>query len=288
VTAWREGWDNAVARFSDRRVLGALLVASLLYSFAFVMLEGPLHRDWNVLERAAEAAGTPELYRYNGSTTYVWSPVAAYPLKIIAPLGVTAWRLILIATALALPTWRLRLLVLASVPFWVDMATGNLTILVFVSAVYALRGSPLGTASFFGFALLIPRPLFAPMVLWLLWKRPGWRVPIAVAFGLHLVLVWWTGLGVTWIETVLEIGPELQGNLSNIGPSRLVGLWWLAAGIPLGAWLFSRGQLGWAGLAVSPYIWPYYLYWALPQVNLGGRRRVDEEEIGEHGSEPRH
>lgn len=113
-------------------------------------------------------------------------------------------------------------------------------------------------------------------------------MPFAVAFGLHLVLVWSTGLGVTWIETVLEIGPELQGNLSNIGPSRFVGLWWLAAGIPLGAWLFSRGRLGWAGLAVSPYIWPYYLYWALPQVNVGGRRRADEREIGEHGSMPRH
>jgi len=262
-----EAWQRVIARFSRRHVLIVLIVANILYSVVFVLLEGSLARDWRVLERAAATAGTAALYQYDAQTTYVWSPVAAYPLKLIVPLGVTLWRAFLIVAALALPTWRLRAFVLVSIPFWADMSTGNLTILVFVSAVWALRGSQIGTLVFFALALLIPRPLLVPTVLWILWRRPEWRWPVALMFVAHAALVWWTGLGVTWVETALRIGPELLPDLSNLSPSRFVGLLWLVLGIPLGAWFFFQGRLGWAGLAVSPYIWPYYLYWLLPEAN---------------------
>jgi hypothetical protein len=59
----------------------------------------------------------------------------------------------------------------------------------------------------------------------------------------------------------------LQAAGYNLGPSRWLGYWWLLAGVPLGAWLYWRGKVGWAGLAISPYVWSYYLLWTLPWVN---------------------
>jgi hypothetical protein len=38
----------------------------------------------------------------------------------------------------------------------------------------------------------------------------------------------------------------------------LLGNWWLAAGIPLAIWLTRRGRVGFAALAVSPYLLPQY------------------------------
>lgn len=262
-----EAWQRVIARFSRRQVLIVLIVANVLWSVAFVLVEGSLARDWRVLELAAARAGTAALYQYDAQTTYVWSPVAAYPLQLVVPLGVTMWRALLIVAALALPTWRLRAFVLVSIPFWADMSTGNLTILLFVAAVWALRGSTVGTLAFFALALLIPRPLLVPTGLWILWKRPGWRWPVALMFVANAGLVWWTGLAGTWAETALRIGPELLPDLSNLSLSRFLGLWWLVLGIPLGAWFFFRGRVGWAGLAISPYIWPYYLYWLMPEAN---------------------
>jgi hypothetical protein len=216
--------------------------------------------DWEVLEWAARHAGTPELYTERWTQTYVWSP-----------MGLNSWRVALIASALAMPTWTLRMVVLVSWPFWTDLTAGNLLTPTFLSAVYAWRGSRIGTAAFFGFALLIPRPLFVPMAVWLLWKRPEWRWPVAAMFAVHAVLVWWTGLGPEWVHTVLTAGTELQSLKLNFGPTRFLGYWWLIIGVPLGVWLFRRGHVGWAGLAISNYVWIYYLYWALPWVNSAGR-----------------
>jgi hypothetical protein len=207
------------------------------------------------------------VYTHAGTSTFVWSPVAAYVLKAIAPLGLYLWRALLVVSALALPTWRLRGLVLVSWMFWTDFTTGNLLTIIFLAAVWALRGSTVATFAFFVLVVLIPRPLLLPLALWILWKRPEWRVPFAAIFVIHVLLVIWTGLGPQWISTLIAIGPELQANAFNLGPTRLLGWWWMLIGIPLGAWLFWKGRLGWAGLAISNYVWIYYLYFALPEVN---------------------
>jgi hypothetical protein len=125
------------------------------------------------------------------------------------------------------------------------------------------------------------------MALWILWKRPGWRVPFTVVFLLHAALVAWTGLGPTWIGTLLAVGPELQSAALNLSPTRFIGYWWMLLGVPLGVWLFYRGRVGWAGLAISPYAWFYYLYWALPQVNRSpsGELSPDSPERVEVGSD---
>ena len=59
------------------------------------------------------------------------------------------------------------------------------------------------------------------------------------------------------------------GSAFNVGPTALIGLWWLLLGVPLGAWLFWRGRVGLAGLAISPYLLPYYLMMALLDIPSG-------------------
>jgi hypothetical protein len=244
-----------------------MLIVNGLAVVVTVVGETPRASDWGIMERAARLAGTAELYDPAGMATYVWSPVAAFALQAIQPLGVWLWRAILVAAALALPSWRLRLIVLISWPFWADWAHGNLVTLIFLAAVYAWRGSRGGTAAFFLFAMLIPRPLLAPMALWIVWNRPEWRVPFGAMFAVHGFLVLWTGLGSDWVMTLLHVGPELVDSLYNRSPTREIGYWWMLVGIPLGASLFWRGRVGWAGLAISPYVWSYYLFWALPELN---------------------
>lgn len=251
-----------------------LLVASIGLSVGTVAGFKP-GADWAVLEYAAREAGTPALYAERGSggtATFVWSPVAAHLLQLLTPVGMYVWMAASFAAAFAMPTWRLRLIVLVSWPFWSDVMTGNLLTVIFLSAVWALRGSTVGTLTFFAFSLLIPRPLLLPTVLWILWRRTEWRWRFAAMFAVHTLAVWWTGLGPTWIETVLTTGPGLQELVINLGPTRFLGYWWMVVGVPLGAWLFWRGHVGWAGLAISNYVWVYYLYFMLPDANNAQRQ----------------
>jgi hypothetical protein len=45
----------------------------------------------------------------------------------------------------------------------------------------------------------------------------------------------------------------------DLGPTRFLGMAWLIIGVPLAAWLTWKGRVGWAGLAMSPYVPPVYL-----------------------------
>lgn len=245
-------------------------VALLIFNVWLLVLaafEMPYALDWAIIERAARLAGDPDLYAPHGTWTFVWSPVAAYVLQLITPLGLTLWRILTVVWALAMPTWRLRLLVLVSGPFWLDFATGNIVTLIFLSAAWSLRGSRIATAGFLVLAVLIPRPLMVPIVLWLLWHRPEWRVPFSALVVVHAALVLTTGLGPEWISTTLAVGPEIQTTSWNLSPTRWLGWWWLLLGVPLAAWFTWKGRLGIAGLVASPYIWPYYLLFALQDVS---------------------
>lgn len=264
-------WLRRVDPATWQRVRVALLIAVAIvnaYLVAMALFVEPLRAtDWTIMGRAAQLAGSPELYEPRGIDTFVWSPVSAYALKALEPISFEVWQALIVVAALALPTWRLRLLVLVSWPFWHDWIFGNLLTLIFLSSVYAWRGSRVGTACFFAFALLIPRPLLAPMGLWILWKRPEWRWPFVGMFLLHAILVVWSGLGTEWIAVLMHLGPEFMDLPNNRGPTRFFGYWWFMIGLPLAAWLFWRGRVGWAGLAISPYVWSYYLFWLLPAVN---------------------
>jgi hypothetical protein len=241
----------------------ALLVAN---QFS-IMLAGYPGADLVVYQEAARRVPEGGLYVNDAS----YSPIAAY---LFIPLGLVTpwiWRALHLAGALALPTWPMRILLLASWPFAFDLQLGNVMTFVLLAAAWALRGNRFAALIFLAFCLLFPRPFMLPIAAWLLWRQAWLRWPFVALFGLHAALVLATGLGGAWL-TQLFGSTEMVGSIFNVGPTVVVGLWWLLVGIPLGAWLFWRGRVGLAGLAISPYVLPYYLMVAL--LDLPSRRDV--------------
>jgi hypothetical protein len=236
----------------------ALLVAN---QFS-IILAGYPGADLVVYQEAGRRIWEGGLYVNDGSYVFRYSPIAAYlfiPLGIITPL---VWRGLHVIGALALPTWPMRLLLLASWPFSFDLQLGNVMTFVLLAAAWALRGNRIAAVIFLTFCLLFPRPFMVPIGAWLLWRQTALRWPFIALFAAHAALVLWTGLGGAWL-TQLFASTEMVGSVFNVGPTAIVGLWWLLIGIPLGAWLFWQGRVGLAGLAISPYLLPYYLMTAL-------------------------
>lgn len=212
--------------------------------------------DWHYL---AAAAAAPNPYSVE---TFRWSPVAAWALMAIVPLGLTAWRLAQVAAVFTLRDWRVIALVLLSAPFWMDVTSGQAMTFVAVAAWHAVRGGRIGTWLFLAFALLMPRPLMLPVLIWLLWRRPELRLGFVLLLVVHSVAVVASGLGLDWVARLLQSGSELR-HVNNLAPSRWIGAAWVPIGLALAGWLTLRGRLGLASLAASPYLFPYYLLMAI-------------------------
>jgi hypothetical protein len=208
--------------------------------------------DWLVLVRASgyQNPYAEELFR--------WSPVAAWAIALLAPLGVLLWRLLHFVALVALRDWRLITLLLLSAPLWTDVDGGSVMTFVAITAYTAYRGSRLGMVCFLVLAVLIPRPLMLPLLGWLLWTRPESRQWFAAIVVAHAAVLIWSGLGDEWLARLAASQSEIA-HPTNIGPSRVIGAAWIPLGVVLGAWLTWRGHLGWASLAMTPYVFPYYL-----------------------------
>jgi hypothetical protein len=211
-----------------------------------------------------------ELYAITGDYAYRYSPLFAMLLTVLVPLGVVGWRLLHLAAALALPNWPMRVVALASWPFWYDVQTGNVLIFIVLAGAWAVRGNRWGSAGFLLLTLLVPRPLMIPVAAWLLWKQPRWRWPVVLGAVAQLLIVAVLGWGNGWLGTLVNASSDALLP-SNVGPSRFIGQWWLVIGIPMGAWLTVRGRVGWAALVASPYWLPYYLL--MPILELVSRTR---------------
>jgi hypothetical protein len=225
-----------------------------------LVLAGPSKVDWTILTEGAHhvAAG---LDPYSG-TLFRWSPVAGWALIWITVLPFGLWALLHVAGALAMPSWPLRILTLVSWPFWQDLSNGNVVTLIVLAGAWALTGSAVGGAAFLGFALLIPRPIMLPLVVWLLWKHPRWRLWFVLAFIMHAGLVLVLDPNLAWVQKLVASGGDVSNDY-NWGPSAIMGLWWLVIGVPAAVWLTWRGRIGWASLAISPYLLAYYYLFGL-------------------------
>lgn len=216
--------------------------------------------DWQLWAALPDALETGDVYRLS-PLPFVWSPVAAWLMAGVSLLGYWTWVAIHVAVVFLLDR-RMIALTLLSWPFWVDAALGNTLTFAFVAAILALRGNRLAGMTYLALLLLIPRPLQAPIALWLLWKEPGLRWPFAGLFVVHGVLVVWSGQGIEWIETALAYGRVVQ----SIGPPAWLGPAWFAVVLLVTPWLMARGKVGVASLLVSPYWLPYYLM--MPLIDL--------------------
>lgn len=238
--------------------------------------------DWEQYVEAGRRVFTGgDLYAVTDTYAFHYSPVFAWLFGPLAAIGTAGWRLLHLVAMLALPTWPMRILGLVSWPFWYDLEAGNVLAFVVLAAAWSLRGNRVAIAAYLALLLLVPRPLMVPVAAWILWTKPEWRIPFAITFAAHGVIVVATGWADDWAGALLAAGGDV-GIPSNVGPSRFIGtLPWLMIGLPLSAWLTLRGRLGLASLAASPYWLPYYLLLLLLELRdmrLPVRRRPYEAE----------
>jgi len=254
------GGAGSSRRAGLRTVLAAIYIAVNAVLVYFSIELGPDAPDWQLWSALPAALASGSVYDIeHGSIWFAWSPIMAPIMAAIALVGYWPWVAAHAVSVLALRDWRLIVLTLTSWAFWFDTAQGNTLTFCFVAGVLALRGHRSATFGYLAMTLLMPRPLMLPLAAWLLWQRREIRLPFVGLFVGHAVIVAASGDGQAWAESMLTYG----GQPWTLGPTALLGAWWLVAGVPLAGLLTLRGHLGWAGLAVSPYVLPQYLLWLL-------------------------
>ncbi len=232
--------------------------------------------DWWIFSALPDQLRDGTLYA--PGSYFRWSPVAAWILAAIVPIGLIGWVTLHGAVLLFVRDVRMLVLVLLSWAFWMDVSIGNLFTVVFVAALLAFRGSTPATLVYFALCLLIPRPIQLPLLAWLLWSRPAMRLPFVGIAVVHTALVLISGYGGDWVSVLLSTtsSESLLPFPINSAPSAIIGpALWSLVGVPLAAWLFVRGRVGWASIAISPY-W-LAQYWLMPLLELDRRRGEQPE-----------
>jgi hypothetical protein len=226
---------------------------------AGLTIAGSRALDWEIYATAAERAwaGAP-LYEWHGDYAYVYSPPFAYLFAGISWIGPDAWRLAHVLAALLMPNWPMRVITVVSWPFWFEMQYGNLVVFILLAGAWSVRGSRGASLAFLALAVLMPRPLMVPVAGWVLWEQRRLRVPFAAMVGATVMFSLFTGHLGPWVTSLIDTPDVANASDVNFGPSRIMGQWWLLIGFPVGAWLTFSGRLGWASLAVSPYLLPQY------------------------------
>jgi hypothetical protein len=195
---------------------------------------------------------------------YRYSPAFLPVVHLVVAIGPWGWAALhaaAIATLLRLGLPVLTLFALSAF-VWHDVIAGNFFTFGLVAGAFAISGSRTGALAFLALTLVMPRPVQLPLALWLLCHRPDVRVPFAVMFTIHAVLVLLTGEGAVWAEVLIGSSSQVAAAYT-IGPGAIIGSGWLLVGVPLGAALWLRNQPALAGLAVAPYLLPQYLGMAL-------------------------
>lgn len=231
-------------------------------------------QDWWIFEALPAKLAAGALHEPSPGYTWAYSVITAWiVIVLILPLGYQIWFWSHAAVLVLLKDWRLVIAGLLSVPLWMDASLGNAFAFVAVSAVIALRRGLFGKLVYLALFVLMPRPVQLPLAAWLLWREPAVRLPF-LGFVVVVVLAATSVGGVgAWAAAIIPLagGLDYPGNL---GPTRVIGLWWMLIGIPVSALLTLRGKVGWAGLAISPYLTPTYfliLLAEMPSSRTGDR-----------------
>lgn len=263
-------------------IVGAVNVWLAARSIGLVLEGGPAV-DWQQIVSATQRVARGELYEVSEAYAFPYSPLLAYLFGPLTWIGTLGWRLAHVVAALALPSWPMRIVTLLSWPFWFDVETGNLLVFILLAAAWAIRGNAVAIGAFLALTLLVPRPLMLPVLAWLLWKHPGWRLSAAGMLLASVGLVAMSGWGDEWIAFLVSIGAQFDSP-NNLGPTRVIGAAWLLLGVPFAVWLTRRGNLGWASVAISyPYLLPYYLVLLVLEVPPRWSQWLRREEPGAAG-----
>jgi hypothetical protein len=204
-------------------------------------------------------AGAP---LYGPEWKWRYSPAALITMWPGIALGLVGWSVLHAAAVALVRPWWLAGLMALSWPFWVDVVSGNTVTFVAVAGIAAMRGSTIGTYTYWWLSLVIPRPFQLPLMVYLAWRRRDlWRGLLALVVA-HVVLVLVIGQGPEWVAYLLERGAENTGEAFNVHPAADLGWGWLLLGIPLAALLTWRGWPGLAGVVLSPSLLAQYLLFA--------------------------
>jgi len=236
-----------------------LAVVGNVIGLATIAIDHARAFDWDIYVEAARRFPLGTLYDWHQPYFYRYAPQLAPVLGLLTGMGLVAWRVAHFIALASLPSRRLALLLLVSYPFWFDVNTGNLMVFVLLAAAWAYRGSNVATGVYLVLCVLVPRPIMVPLLAWILWQRPGWRLPFVGIAAVGLLTALPTGYLPEWLGSLFRSGADEIGNDFNLSPSQFIGAWWLVIGVPLAAWLTFRGRIGWATMAISPYLLPYYV-----------------------------
>lgn len=238
-------------------LLASYVIVNVIWIAQKVVLGPDSGVDWQLFRLMPEAVANGTVYEVGDpGVAFVWSPVAAWLMAGAALASYWVWAAVHVAVVLLLRNVFLIALVLLSYAFWFDVAQGNTVTFVIVAGLLAMRGSRWGALAYFALLILMPRPLMLPLAGWLLWQDRWLWKPVAVLFAAHAVMVLVAGGLEGWVGNVLhhDLAPGI-----TVGPTAIIGRWWLLAGVPLAALLAWRRRFGWAALAISPYVTPQYL-----------------------------
>lgn len=224
------------------------------------------------------------MYEWGNGYIYPYSPVFAWLFWPVAQLGIIPWWGLHFACVALIPSWTWRIVILLSWGFWMDTFEGNVTVLFMLAGYWAMRGNRVGGWAFLIMSLLIPKPQFLAGMIWLLWREPAYRKPFALLLPVYAVLVLATGYGFEWLAA-LPGGSHDIANPYQFLPSRVIGVWWLAIGVPLGLWLIWKDRPGWAGIAMSLYAGPPQLLLLVMERDWSwlGQRQSPHLEVAEVG-----
>lgn len=262
-------------RIGWRRIAAAIYIALNLVALPFSIAFSTHLDDWQLWSSLPGRLAEGTVYRpVDGLPAFVWSPVAAWLMAGVAAIGYWPWVAAHVAVLPLLRSPWLILLTACSWAFWWDTASAHTMTFVFVVAVLALRGSRWAALTYLGLFLLMPRPVQLPLAIWLLWRMPWTRWPFVGLFAAHAAVVLVTGYGPDWVAAAITY--SASGGL-GIGPGRYLGLAWLVVGVPLAALLLARGRVGWAGVAVTPYLLPQYLLFPLLELVPRNGERLGSE-----------
>jgi hypothetical protein len=266
--------------FNRRLAVTALMTAAWTANLVLVVITiyaffvSDVGYDWSIYVEAGQRVLSGGLFTWDSVYAWSYSPLLALGFAVLAPIGFAGWSVLHVAALAGLRDWRLALVTATSWPFWADVYNGNTMVFVFVAAAAAIRGSALGTVCYLSLALLMPRPLMLPILVWILWNRPKWRAYFVAMVVVTAGLVLASGYGGAWLGTLTDVSDAVAASSRDIGPSFILGSWWLPLGAVLAIVLTLYGRVGLASMAASPYWLPQYLLMTLLEVVSRKQRRA--------------
>lgn len=258
-------------------IVGAVVLALVNLTLIRMVIHESPPTDWlHYVSVGQGVVAGKQVYNVGGVgyAGFNYNPLMAYAFALVGPIGYLGWTLLRIGASVLMPK-PLGLIALVSFPWWFDAVQGNLLAFLILPAAWAVRGKGWAIATTLVLALLIPRPLVVPLIAWLLWRYPAWRirfVGIVIVVGAATLA---TGMVGDWLAVIGRAARDMD-HYWNLSPSSIVGLAWLPVGAALALLLLRRGYVGLACLAASPYLLPSYLLFALLDLRpeRGGRSTI--------------